>query len=177
MNGRSPITRAIRSIWLALVGLAAVSNLQAQSRITGEGTHGFRALLAGKGLAPIQSLDDLDVAVKEDPNRVLIISFHGARSSGQPFEDAIDQIGFDLRRDFVDRGGALLVATDQILSTKISRRFPVTVTGKYVAARLEPGFDNSYDCPYVARRRDSVPNLFQGPGGDLGRVATNRPSC
>jgi len=176
MNGRWSTIRATGAICLVLITLAAIPQLQAQSRITGEGTQGFRALLAGKGLTPIESVKDLESLAAEDPSRVLIISFHGARPSGEPYEDAIDNIEFDLR-NFVDRGGALFVATDQKLSAQLTARFSVAVTGDFVSARGGPGFDSSYDCPYLARANGAEPDLFRGPDGELRFVATNRPSC
>jgi len=160
----------------AITWLALIPELQAQGRITGEGTQGFRALLAGKGLTPIESIDELNTLASEDASRVLIVSFHGASRSGQPFKDPLDDFPFSLRQ-FVDRGGALFVATDQQLNSTLTSDFDVSVSGHYVASKA-PGFDRSFDCPYIARAPAGKPDLFQGPEGEpLRDVATNRPSC
>jgi hypothetical protein len=175
MKVRNLMVRTAGSTWLILIWLAATPQLHGQSRITGEGTHGFRALLAGKGLTAIESLEELDSFVKEDASRVLIVAFHGANALG-PRKDPLDEIPFNLRRQFIEKGGALFVASDQPLSSNLTSNFNVKIVGGFVSASRRAGFDGSYDCPYIAYHRGARPDLFESPEGELKRVATNKPS-
>src|SRR5262245_14799222 len=92
--------------------LAALPASWAQGKrpITGEGTEGFRALLAAEQLQPIVKAEDL----LRDPAHTLLVCFRGAVPvSGRSYPDQIGDLNLDIKGDFVDRGGSLLYASDQ----------------------------------------------------------------
>src|SRR5262249_13769371 len=104
------MTARFRVTLLALLlALPSVASAQKRDPITGEGTEGFRALLAGKGLQPLGSIKELEQQMAVDPSRVIIVFFHGTDARGRLLPDGLEQFDFDLRTDFVDRGGALWV--------------------------------------------------------------------
>jgi hypothetical protein len=140
-------------------------------------------------LKPIGSLAELQVFRRDldFPKRLLIVWFRGADSSGQAFPDGLDQFDFDLQRDFVARGGALWLATDQPLPTSLSAVFQVSVEGTTILARRQaPSYRDKFECPFLYGVAGAEPDLFRPRGSresaHVGRpeaslaVATNRPS-
>jgi hypothetical protein len=188
MNGRNLI-RGFIGLVLTVSILQTAPQLLAQPGrpITGEGTEGFRALLMSKGLKPLDNLDDLANLMVSQPSKVLIVAFHGEDAFGRHLDDPIDRIQGDLHR-FVLDGGALFVATDQPLNSRLVKDFGESITGVYVRAGSQPAYRGSMYCPFVDRSKDPKPNLFRNSGSaalqqqpQLGtkdeiRVATNRPS-
>ncbi|MCX7702354.1 MAG: hypothetical protein N2039_15880, partial [Gemmataceae bacterium] len=168
---------------------AAEPELPTQGRISAEGTDGFRALLTQSGLTPIGSVEQFRAILAENggPQQCLLIWFRGADRFGEPLPDGMDLLDFDWRSEFVDRGGALWVATDQPLPDLLRRSLAADVFDTVILARrIAPRYSNRIECPYAYGVPDVTPNLFQarsgrGRGGDVGEppplaVATNRPS-
>jgi hypothetical protein len=175
------MTACLRALLFALLfALPTLAPAQSRRSITGEGTEGFRALLAGKGLHPLGSIEDLNKQMAVDPSKVLIVYFHGTNAAGQELPDGLDQFEFDLKRDFVDRGGALWVATDRPLPRRLADATGATVFRAIIAARNPAlAYKGNPNCPYVTQVPGSVPNLFAQSGDhpdSLTRVATNRPA-
>lgn len=161
----------------------------AQGRISAEGTDGFRALLAQSGLTPIGSVEQFRAILAKNggPQQCLLIWFRGADRFGEPLPDGMDLLEFDWRADFVERGGALWVATDQPFPGPLRRSLAADVFDTVILARRNaPRYSNRIECPYAYGLPDVTPNLFQarssrGQAGDLREppplaVATNRPS-
>lgn len=175
--------------WGAALLLLTASAVGGQENrpITGIGTEGFRALLAGKGLQPLGSIEELR-RLAPDPGQVLIVSFRGADIAGNPHPDLLAQLPFEPFRDFVARGGALMVATDQQVEADWLTPFGAEVTG--IPVRASPrgiGYRGNRECPFVAGVSGVVPDLFVARPVNglppeiaaqqhLTRVATNRPT-
>ena len=169
---------------------ASMAAAQPRRPITGEGTEGFRALLASAHLKPIEDPNEAHA----DPAHTLIISFRGARGFfGNAYPDQIQDIGFDMKKGFVDQGGAFFFASDQAMGRPGSgwnRSFDFQIVGPILSA-FEVDSDTCYksnpQCPFVRGVAGSLPDLFRPnkmtsprPLGEmpasLDRVATNRPS-
>lgn len=182
---------AVVAALLAASMAAAQQRREAQKprMITGEGTEGFRALLASRGLKPIED----PAEALQDPKHTLVIAFRGANRFGNSYPDQIGKLGFDPKREFVDQGGALFFASDQSMGLGGSgwnRSFGFQITGSILSS-AEVGPDLCYkrnpQCPFVRGIDNSVPDLFQPSklgkrrpldevAESLRRVATNRPS-
>jgi hypothetical protein len=108
-------------------------------------------------------MDSLERAA-EDPARTLIIVLGDTR----PLENIPSGL-----RDFVEKGGAVLVASDRPTTPALRRAFGVAVSGLFV--QVDPTSDSAYrglaDCPFLIER-DQEPSLFHG----LDRIAANRSS-
>lgn len=177
---RSRLYLAFACVALTVIGARA----QEPRAITGDGTEGFRALLNGKGLQPLDTIEQLRTI---DPNNVLIVAFRGGDALGRSRPDLLEDIGFLPYRDFVARGGALWVATDKRVDADWIAPFDAEVTGHpvYAAPNARP-YRNNPECPFVTRFDESIPNLFDRAGAAGGeapadnvsplRVATNRPT-
>lgn len=184
----------IRVAVAAALLFASAASAQQRRPITGEGTEGFRALLASRHLKPIEDPEQ----AREDPAHTLIISFRGAKPSfggpfGTAYPDQIGNIGFDIKRSFVDQGGALFFASDQAMglgSSGWNRSFGFQISGAILysaEADSESCYRDNPQCPFVRGVTGSVPDLFQPnkvaspqlfgePADTLRRVASNRPS-
>jgi hypothetical protein len=130
-------------------------------------SHAFRFILWQEALAPQTSLDDLD----REPARSLLIVFGDTRE--------LDRRGEGWLRSFLDRGGAVLIATDrgEPNPQPWERTLGVHVRGDLVQAHDPKSmYRGSPDCPIL---RPAQP----APAQPLPRlrvslpVATNRPSC
>jgi hypothetical protein len=135
------------------------------------GTEGFRTLLHQLKLQPLASVGDL---AKADPKRTLIVAFRGAEAKGR---DPLNDINV---LNFVQNGGAVLVATDQKTSGGWANDFDVQVYGTKVFAIGFPCYKDHASCPFVDEAApDTVPRLFHSvstPDRHLTNVATNLPS-
>src|SRR5262249_37222700 len=151
---------------------------------TGEGTEGFRALLAAEKLQPIVEAEDL----LKDPAHILLVCFRGASTSGGSYPDLIGNLNFNIKSDFVDRGGAFFFASDQtMLAPKRvwTRVLGFKMRGSLLTAdeerddrALESCYRSRPECPFVHGLRGRSPDLFRVGSMDehappLTRVATN----
>jgi hypothetical protein len=125
-----------------------------------EGTHLFRRVLHDLGLEPLENLEQLTDAPE---NKLLIIL-------GET--DVLDRLPEPLE-EFVNRGGALLLATDRETVTPALRPFGVSVAGSLVSINPLSKFAylGAKDCIIIQGQDAGVP-FFEG---GLNRVATNRP--
>jgi hypothetical protein len=177
------------ALLVAILVLSSSALAQSRRTITGEGTEGFRALLAGKGLAPIQNFEEFERV--GDPKQILIVAFRGANEIGEPAVDALEHPPFGLKQFVVD-GGALFIATDQPtdadwqgdFGTRVARVRHITRAGVVPRAQYlyASGFRHPYagkaECPYTEGVRGADPALFVRRGDDLRslKVATNKPT-
>jgi hypothetical protein len=155
--------------------------------ITPLGTEVFRAILAQLGMKPLRSLEDL----KTDPKHTVLIAFRGAEARGKP--EPLDNVPNGLRQ-FVEKGGAVLVATDERTEGQWARAFGVEVNGAKIRATDDTGHEKCYKrnpvCPYLEEANaGQTPDLFhvspqmqanlpsqRRERTQLTEVATNRPS-
>jgi hypothetical protein len=133
----------------------------AQARVPFEhGTHAFRFVLNNLELTPLTDLSQLD----EDsiPNSILIVF-------GET--QALDSIPGGLK-SFLDKGGALLVATDRAGLTKWQELLQISFRKYYVRSPAELAYKNNEECPFVVPTQVQDPPIFR----NLNQVATNRPT-
>lgn len=190
----TPFARALGTTMLLVAVPPVYAQPPAQRPITGEGTEGFRALIASHRLIPLEKTEDL----YKHPGQTLLIAFRGANQSNTPYPDQvgklIDEHGEEKFVKYINNGGALFFASDQAMEGQAwgPRLFGFEIKGpKLQAASHETArcYERTVECPFVQRPRgNSVPDLFQGRAlgpnigagpanrGPLQRVATNRPS-
>jgi hypothetical protein len=155
----------------ALLGPAPGAGAEPPRVPFGQGTHAFSRILHDLQMEPLSGPEEL----RRDPRHTLLIVL------GET--DVLDRVPGGLR-EFLERGGAALVATDRAVPTRLAE-FGVTVTGNQV--RLPPNnvFTSYHDieeCPMLIPAVGASPALLATPGlpggGLLGflNVATNRPS-
>jgi hypothetical protein len=152
----------------------------------GEGTHAFRRLLYDLKMEPLTGVEPL----RSEPRHTLLVVL------GET--DVLDQLGrrhaTDILpqvgglQDFLNRGGAALVATDRAIPAhRLWNDFGVTVTGTQVQLQdgNRPGsrqYRDINECPLLEPVEGAAPRLFGMTGvpgaADLAlrNVATNRPS-
>jgi len=127
-------------------------------------------VLQQTGLKPLQSLDDL---LDQPTSKVLIVL-------GQT--DLIDPLCTRGRlKGFLERGGAILIATDRQTSTEMKAVLGVQINGQFISVAAAHAYRGELsDCPLIVEPR---PRRFVGRAPpDHGRpddkrpVATNRPS-
>jgi hypothetical protein len=155
---------------LAWCGLTPPASAQTSLVPFGQGTHAFRRILFDLKLEPLESVTELDDA----PHTLLIVLGDTT---------VLDQVPGGLK-DFLERGGAVLLATDRMTPNKrLQRDFGFRVTGASFRAdpRWAEVYKNIPECPLLAGVRGADPDLLgelpAGQGVRLSRVATNRPSC
>ena len=132
-----------------------------------QGTHAFRRIiyesLRDHDLTPLRQLDDLTVV----PEKTLLIIL-GRAQLQLPVTVA----------SFVERGGAVLFATDR--RARLSGTFNVEITGgraKLPPTSRERGYRELAECPFVQPMPGATTPIFLGlDGAPLSRVATNVPS-
>jgi hypothetical protein len=151
-----------------LSGLPGPAQAPQYSFSLAQGTHFFRRILFEKNLRPLESLTDL----WEEPDTKLLIVL-GETETLRRSLHALDA--------FVQRGGALLIATDTDCGFPVSR-FGVEVRGSrlHVSAESKFAYKQSQECIFIQRYKqasDKEVPLFENLSleGDLSRVATNRP--
>jgi hypothetical protein len=119
----------------------------------------FRYILDGMRLQPVQDISSMGA----DPAHELIILM------GETGDLARVPGG---AKSFVEKGGALFVATDRASHPTLQRDFRIRVSGlKVLITDIEQAYRGAVNCPIVEARKDDPP-IFQG----LSRVATNRAS-
>ncbi len=170
---------------VALLGLAALLSLAAaapgQSRRLRpaaperspflDGTHAFRHVFhqVGRGnrLTPLSAVDR-----STDPTRTAIIVL----GDPSPLKELNNRLGG--LRSFVERGGALLVATDQDAPGSMIGAFGVVVDGDFLSlSEAEHGYRNMAECPYVEAEAPPFEAESALPHGEQARrIATNKPS-
>ena len=128
------------------------------------GTQAFRFLM-GPNLLKLKAVHTVGDLTAHPSQSVLIVF-----GDTQPLKDW----GEDKLRDFLSRGGALLVATDHRTGNELSELFGVRVSGEHLQAVDRAGkyLGSLADCP-VIRQSPDHPELFK----DVRQIATNRPSC
>jgi hypothetical protein len=150
------------------------------------GTEGFRAILSQIGLTPLKNFQEFEAA---DPHHTVVIAFRGSDANGKPHPDMLDDLPGGVKR-FVDKGGAVLVATDQATNgARWAKSFDVEVDGSNIYA-FGARYYHSANCPYIKEiSAGAIPDLFRQPGSPpivwrngrlerpvLQNVATNKPS-
>jgi hypothetical protein len=172
--------RAALAVALLLV-VAPVGWAQPQRQITGEGTEGFRALLASRKLQPLDNPDKLTV----DPAHTLLVCFRGADHRIRSYPDQVAGLNFNVKTEFVDRGGALFFASDQSMKSSWNRSFGFQIHGGLlvgIKSDLGSCYRSEPEYPFVKQITGRLPNLFKPrdqstPDSEpLTKVATNRPS-
>jgi hypothetical protein len=156
---------------LSMPAAGAAQDTPAQRRkAVLEGTHVFRRILYDHRLEPLNDFDSL----ADDPSRTLLVVLGNL--------DAIANVPGGLK-DFVDRGGAVLLASDRSLRSDEARRALRSVAGvsisndTLVCLNLEFCYFSREFCPYVYPARDDRLGLLgPPPGRDRYGVATNVPS-
>jgi hypothetical protein len=161
MNGLSYVSRP-RFHWLAGLAfiflLADIAAAQAPRVPFEQGTHAFRFILNSLELKPITEIDQL----QEEPEKSILIVFGETQ--------VLDAIPGDLE-SFLNRGGALLVATDRDVGRKWQRDFQTQFTTAHVQIADELAYKKNRECPFVIPRNVQEPPIFE----NLNQVATNRP--
>jgi hypothetical protein len=166
---------------LALLGflmlLVLTSPLPAQQRPSPAflaGTHVFRRILLDMKMTALTSFEQM---MQAPQSSILIV--HGNPRSGKDLHDwtSISLV------EFLDKGGAVLFASDEVVKQPALHRDLVRLTGYEITGRtiLNNNPEHHYlsaQCPLLRPHPNANPNLFAGAGGQggLSRVATNRPS-
>jgi hypothetical protein len=135
---------------------------QQVSRSFGQGTHLFRRLLYDLHLQPLRSIGEL---YEEQENKLLIIL--GETDYLLPLINL---------KDFVEQGGAVLLATDRNCQNLI-QPFGVQVMGDLViTTEAKFAYKEAADCVFVQPAGKNVP-LFENLSvtDNPSRVVTNRP--
>jgi hypothetical protein len=135
----------------------------------GQGTHAFRRILHDLDKEPLRNARELD----QDPTHSLLIVLGDT--------DLRAQLPGGLE-DYVNRGGAALVATDRHWRWRTDDGGVAEVVGEKVKnADVQMVYRGIVDCPYVKGYPQKESPLFRTFGAKsllpgLHRVATNRPS-
>jgi hypothetical protein len=137
----------------------------------------FRRILYELGLQPLRDFKEL----RQDPQESLVVVL------GQT--DCLNRRNLPKGlKDFVEQGGAVLVATDRAPGDEADGQLQelagVTVSGQsYVGQLVEQKllYREKPFCPLLDSKNGAIPNLFRspsrmGPSADLS-IATNAPSC
>ncbi len=170
---------------LVLLALAPAGQTQEQGRPAAglEGTEIFRRILFEMGLKPLyerpEGLVD-EAGVQVEPSKTILIIL------GDPVHPVRDGV----IRNFLERGGAILFASDQKVSDPKLKKELIELTGCTIAGETfcykdrwepnPPSYHRFEQCPILVPRKGVDPNLFlidQGHEQQPLRVATNRPSC
>jgi hypothetical protein len=161
----------------ALPGFVGIEN-GPDVRPYGQQTHAFRAVLKQVGLKPYRA--PFRQPPSDPAGRVVIML--GQVDGSEAARDAM--------RTYLDKGGALLIATDRPLPPLIKELLGVEISDKFVRVPPEYGWNGMEDCPllkplpwtggpvldHVFRRGTAARNpLFAGLADGPG-VATNKPS-
>jgi hypothetical protein len=149
-------------ILVVLLAFPTAASAQKRRVPIEEDNHAFRFILDSLGLEPTYSNH-----LSESPEKCILIVFgdtHGILKN--------------LPADFVERGGAILVATDRRTPEELAKAFGVQVTGQFVKTKPDLGYLGKAECPFVKPLGKSgiSKSLFTGRHGPLEHLATNRPS-
>jgi hypothetical protein len=156
--------------WISLASAQDPLQLEARRKAILEGTHVFRRILHDEGFTALQRLEDLS----EAPERSLLILFGDLE---------------DLRNipgglaGFLDKGGAVLLASDRPVQSRRSSMALLDVAGVAISEHtlITPNFWECYQnrdyCPFafpvLAGR---IPLFLTDDGQPIQPVATNVPS-
>jgi hypothetical protein len=164
----------------AVLLLLAACSADAQTRkVSGQGTEGFRALIASYRFKPLRETKE----IHDDPGRTLLIAFRGVESIFRP--DLLDNVPGGSVAEFVARGGAVMYASDQWKNGGWLGPFDANVNGnKLFTWHRTDGYHNLDFCPFADGDSNANPDLFRarlgaGEPNEAGRlryVATNRPT-
>lgn len=156
--------------WLTPVGALAVAVLGScpagaqEPRPKYTGTAAFRFVMGPHLLNfhPLGTVKDLE----QDPEKSLLIVFRDT--------NVLEEWGAENLKDFLSRGGALLLATDQATGACISTVFHARVTGDHLRASQPEGqyLRKLPDCP-VVQPMPGREELFH----KVGSLVTNVPSA
>jgi hypothetical protein len=140
------------------------------------GTHVFRRMLFDQGLRPLTDFEQLH---KNAPDAILVVLGKTGCLHRTNLPEGLTQ--------FLDQGGAVLVATDQRPSSSQARLMLAFAAGVEVANAHFVGPDDpdvlyrgKPFCPILESVQGSEPDLFRGPRLEPSarlRVATNTPAC
>jgi hypothetical protein len=136
------------------------------------GTHVFRRVLADVGMEPLASFDELD---KVPEQSILIVL--GRTECLRELPGGLDR--------FLQRGGALLLASDQRIDDRqISAQLQwiagVVIAGDLIVCRERLAtYQQAPHCPFLVPPPRAEPALLRNPRDESTRlrVATNLPSC
>ncbi len=167
------MTRPVRlGIPLAVLAclLAAVTPRAAAQpmvpRVRPNGTHAFRLMLHGSKLQPLQGVADL----AKEPGKSLLIVFGDTRVLDE-LDNLMGEDGRTGLESFLERGGAVLLASDRGGESGIGKTFQVKPNGDLVRNfNKELAYRGQDLCPYVFP--EGHPRLFRG----VQKLATNAPS-
>ena len=166
----------INVVLMTLLSVANSSPAQGVSRQLAEGTHLFRRILHDADLKsiPLKNLRGLDARERQD------VRYEALQTLRREPEGKILIVLGETRfldprmlDDFLNEGGALLVATDRQTSNAFRRQFGMGVSGEAVSVRDDSpsAYLSQGECVYV-----EAVNKGDGLFEDLPRLATNRPS-
>jgi hypothetical protein len=138
--------------------LALASPAMAQSRVPFEqDNHAFRFVLYSLGLHPLSETRN---AISK-PDESIVIVF------GQTA--ILERLG---PKQFVENGGALMIATDRETKGVLEREFQLRVSGNMVEGDPDTVYRKSAECPLIRPIPDAKPALFP----TRIPVASNKPS-
>jgi hypothetical protein len=173
LSGR-PILALALTAGLALFLPPAASGQQRQAHALAEGTHVLRRILFDLKVEPLENFDQLD-----NPAQTILIVLGDFSLLGE--------VPGGLK-EFVQRGGAVLLATDQAVTDPQAAKALEEIAGVRVSGRRVVVLNDNprvrykelQDCPILRPSSGSLPDLlFRNPRGKaLGSlsVATNLPS-
>jgi hypothetical protein len=140
------------------------------------GTDVFRRLLYDQSQQNLRALGGPEQI--EDPSRTILVVLGDTTNL-----DLMDHLHHGWLVNFVNQGGAVLVASDLPTDGAVEKAFGVRISGEFVEA--PQGFPSAYrgyvQCPYVLPGPGTDPSLFKetrldGQSGPQALVATNKPS-
>lgn len=155
--------------WCALVAgllLAAAAPAQERPPNFGQGSHGLRAILKQKfKLEPID-LGAFPWYRSNEPEALLIVVLGDT--------DFLNRVGGRELLEFVQRGGALLVASDLRSGRGLERAFGVEITGDFLVARegSASAWRGLTEYPLLGKETNWRHPIFR----NVRTVAANRPS-
>jgi hypothetical protein len=137
-------------------------------------SHVFRRILFDLKLQPLKDYDEL---YKHAADTILIVL-----GDTKPLRHLLAVRSLS---QFVDRGGAVLIATDRRIDTlaeaDVAEALGMVVSGQsFASVDGREVYHNAPFCPYLVGDPELVPDLLRGPSlgaGNRLRVATNAPSC
>lgn len=163
------MSRVFRTLiaWALAAGLAPVQAQERPLRPFVQDFHAFRFILHSQGLEPLTDPDQM----YEDPQHTLVIAFGNVALLEERDRGGLPR--------YLERGGALLLATDNSTPDVIGNLFGVRVTGHQVRTRNPAmnGYRGLDECPLVGIVERDLP-LFAhiDPADPAKCLATNRPS-
>jgi hypothetical protein len=145
---------------LAFLLLPSFASAQTVSVPFEQGDHAFRFVLKQFDFQPLSDVKELH----ENADTSILIVFGDTQ--------ILDQLPRGLQ-SFLDKGGAVLVATDRDVGRKWQEELGTPLREHYVSAPRDLGlaYRNNPECPFVVPTQVQDPPVFK----NLHEVATNRP--